>query len=206
MAPDQSAAPKNRRAGASNLLMVQVNSIQPDLQQILAGSRVGDRSAQRQLYERFRARVYGMAVRMVGRPEADDVTQEIFLRIFAGLNRFRGSADFSTWVFRVAINECLRHRRAARPTPGTLTDEPVAPDHAPGRRLEQAELLEHVLQRLDPALRAVFLLRHSEGLDYKQISAVLGVPVSTAATRLSRARQELQRLLKGIGQGSCHEL
>jgi RNA polymerase sigma-70 factor (ECF subfamily) len=179
--------------------MVQSNSIATDLEQILAGSRDGDRLAQSKLYERFQRSVYGLAVRMVGRCEADDLTQEIFLRVFAGLGSFRGTAGFSTWLYRVAINECLRYRRARRPMGDARGCEPEAQEGTVGRRLEQAEALEHALQRLDPPLRAVFLLRHSEGMDYKRISAVLGIPISTAATRLGRARAELQRLLKGIG-------
>jgi RNA polymerase sigma-70 factor (ECF subfamily) len=181
--------------------MVQSNSIANDVDQILAGSRDGDRVAQAKLYERFHRTVYGLAVRLVGRCEADDLTQEIFFRVFAGLRSFRGTAGFSTWLYRVAINECLRYRRAARPMPDTLAFEPLSPDGAPGQRLEHAEILENALRDLEPQLRAVFLLRHSEGMDYKQISAVLGIPISTAATRLSRARAELQRLLKGIVEG-----
>jgi RNA polymerase sigma-70 factor (ECF subfamily) len=182
--------------------MVQVNSIATDLEQILAGCRDGDRLAQRQLYECFHRTVYGLAFRLVGPCEADDLSQEIFLRVFAGLGSFRGGSEFRTWLYRVAINECLRYRRAGRPVPETLKFEPVCPDGAPGRRLEQAEMLEKALERLEPALRAVFLLRHSEGMEYKQISAVLEIPISTAATRLARARAELRRLLKGIAQGS----
>ena len=182
--------------------MVPAESIASDLDQILAGSRDGDRFAQRKLYERYHRTVYGLAVRLVGRCEADDLTQEIFLRVFAGLSSFRGTASFSTWLYRVAVNECLRYRRAARPMPDTLAREPAARDGTPDRRFEQAEALESALQQLEPSLRCVFLLRHGEGMDYKKISAVLGIPISTAATRLSRARAELQRLLKGVMQGS----
>jgi RNA polymerase sigma-70 factor (ECF subfamily) len=181
--------------------MARAESIAADLQQILAGCRAGDRLAQRKLYERFHRKVYGLAVRLAGHSEADDLTQEVFLRVFAGLDAIRGTAAFSTWLYRVALNECLRHRRAARPAPDTLAFDPIAPDHPPGRRLEQAEMLEHALGRLEPHLRAVFLLRHGEGLSYRAISDVLGIPISTAATRLARARAELQRLLKGCVQG-----
>jgi RNA polymerase sigma-70 factor, ECF subfamily len=182
--------------------MAPVDSEESDLHQILAGSQDGDRLAQRKLYERFHRRVYGLAVRLVGAAEADDVTQEVFLRVFVGLGSFRGDAGFSTWLYRIAINECLRCRRSARPVADNLAFEPISPEKAPGRRLEEAELLEDALGRIEPALRAVFLLRHSEDMGYKEISAVLGIPISTAATRLARARAELQRLLKGIVQGS----
>jgi RNA polymerase sigma-70 factor, ECF subfamily len=168
---------------------------------ILASCRKGDSVAQRALYEQCHRRVYGLAARLVGHAEAADLTQEIFLRVFAGLESFRGTAGFSTWLYRVAINECLRHRRAARPTPDRLAFEPVSREAEPGQQLAESEALEQALQRVDPSLRAIFLLRHVEGLDYKQISAVLEIPISTAATRLGRVRAELRRLLQGVGQG-----
>jgi RNA polymerase sigma-70 factor (ECF subfamily) len=86
--------------------------------------------------------------------------------------------------------------------PDRLAFEPQSKETAPGRRLEDSEILDHALQRIDPSLRALFLLRHVEGFDYKQISEVLGIPISTAATRLNRVRAELQRILEGVVQGS----
>ena len=190
----------NRKNLSPAHLMNSVNDnlIAADMDDILARCREGDRVAQRELYERFHRRVYGLAARLACQAEADDLTQEIFMRVFAGINGFQGTACFSTWLYRVAVNECLRFRRAARPSPNRLAFEPASREIAPEQRFEQAEMLEYALQRLDPALRAVFLLRHGEGLDYKQISAVLEIPISTAATRLARARTELQRLLKSL--------
>jgi RNA polymerase sigma-70 factor, ECF subfamily len=178
---------------------VDINPLATSVDAILAGCRNGESAAQRALYERFHRRVYGLAVRLVGHAEAADLTQEIFLRVFSGLGSFQGTASFSTWLYRIAINECLRFRRSARPAPDRLAFEPVSRELEPGQRLEESEILEHALQRLDPALRAVFLLRHVEGLDYRQISEVLDIPISTAATRLSRVRTELQRLLQERG-------
>jgi len=182
--------------------MVEITSIGTDLEQILAGCREGDRAAQHKLYDRFHRRVYGLATRLVGHREAADLTQEIFLRVFTGLHGFRGTADFSTWLYRVAMNECLRHHRSAPPAADALCSEPASREAPPGRHLEETEAVEWALDSLEPPLRAVFLLRHSEEMNYKQISKILGVPISTAATRLARARAELQRLLKGIVQGS----
>jgi RNA polymerase sigma-70 factor (ECF subfamily) len=182
--------------------MVEIKSMGTDLDEILAGSREGDRVAQCKLYERFHRAVHGLAARLVGHREAADMTQEIFLRVFTGLTSFRGTADFSTWLYRVAINECLRYHRSARPVDNGFCAEPTSREAPPDRHLEETEAIEWALGCLEPPLRAVFLLRHSEELNYKQISAVLGVPISTAATRLARARAELQRLLKGIVQDS----
>jgi RNA polymerase sigma-70 factor, ECF subfamily len=169
---------------------------------ILARCQTGDRIAQHELYERFHRRVYGLAVRLVGHADAADLTQEIFLRVFSGLGRYRGTACFSTWLYRITIRECLRFRRTARPRPDQLAFDPASRETEGGQRLEDSEILEQALERVDPSLRAVFLLRHVEGLDYKQISAVLEIPISTAATRLSRVRAELQRLLRAVVQGS----
>ncbi|HEV3298891.1 MAG TPA: RNA polymerase sigma factor [Planctomycetaceae bacterium] len=176
---------------------VEGNSLASGLDAIVASCRKGDSVAQRALYERFHRSVYGLAVRFVGRTEAADLTQEIFLRVFAGLDSFQGTACFSTWLYRVAINECLRHRRVTQISPDRLVCDPVSREIEPGQRLEDSEALEHALEQVDPSLRAIFLLRHVEALNYKQISDVLGIPISTAATRLARVRAELQRLLQG---------
>ena len=181
---------------------VELNSLAGDDVKLLALCQHGDRVAQRALYDRFHRKVYTLAFRLVGQAEAADLTQEIFLRVFAGLKGFRGTACFSTWLYRIAINECLRFRRSARPALDRLAFDPQSKETAPGRRLEDSEVLDHALQRVDPSLRALFLLRHVEGLDYKQISEVLGIPISTAATRLGRVRAELQRILEGVVQGS----
>src|SRR5262249_5891616 len=120
---------------------------------------------------------------------------------FAGLSNFRGASTFSTWLYRITINECLRYRRGLHRPPDPLVNDPASREITPDQRMEQADLLEHALKGLEAPLRAVFLLRHVEGLRYKEISEVMGIPISTAATQLSRARAELQSLLKGIVQG-----
>jgi RNA polymerase sigma-70 factor (ECF subfamily) len=84
-----------------------------DLPEIIAGCQAGDRSYQRKLYDRFRRMVYRIAVRMVGQTDAADVAQEVFLRIFARIGSFRAKAEFATWLYRIAVNECLLARRAA---------------------------------------------------------------------------------------------
>ena len=168
---------------------------------ILSGCRAGDSCAQRRLYDRYHRTVYRLAVRIVGGAEAPDVTQDVFLRVFSGLDGFRGAAEFSTWLYRVALNECLRHRRS-RPRPSaSLNGEPAATAAGPERRAEQSDLLEQALDRLDDQLRAVFLLREAEGLSYDQIGAVLGIPSGTVASQLHRARGELQAFLRRVEQG-----
>ncbi len=177
-----------------------------DLDSILRGCRVGDRIAQRRLYERFHRTVYRLAARLAGMREAADLTQEVFLRVFAALRQFRGEAGFSTWLYRVALNECLRHLRGRPPRADALAEEPVSPAAGPQRVVEQADLLERALAGLDPPLRAVFLLREAEDLSYQEIAAVLGIPPGTVASQLNRARQQLQGFLRRVEQGHSDEL
>jgi len=172
-----------------------------DLAEVIAGCQAGNRDAQRRLYDGYHRRVYRLAVRMVGSADAADVTQEVFLRVFARVVTFRGASAFPTWLYRVAVNECLRYlgRRPRKLQP--LVEEPVCAAAGPERSLEQADLLERALERLDAPLRAVFLLREVEGLRYQEIADILAIAPGTVASQLSRARAELQAFLRVIEQG-----
>ena len=172
-----------------------------DLSEIIAGCQVGNRDAQRQLYDRFRRMVYRMALRMVGKTDAADIAQEVFLRVFAKIGGFRAKAEFATWLYRVAVNECLRHQGRRSRQPQRLAEEPTCGAAGPDHLLEQADLLERALHQLNASLRAVFLLREVEGLSYQQIAEVLKVAPGTVASQLSRARAELHAFLRHIEQG-----
>jgi RNA polymerase sigma-70 factor, ECF subfamily len=172
-----------------------------DLNAIIAGCRRGEIGARRDLYERFHQSVYRLAARMVGVQEADDVVQDVFLNIFAAIGKFRGQAQFSTWIYRVAINECLRHKRPRPRLIEPLTWHPPSRAVPAERALEQAELLELALAELDERLRAIFLLREVQELSYQEIAQVLDVPPGTVASQLNRARGQLQAFLRRIEQG-----
>jgi RNA polymerase sigma-70 factor (ECF subfamily) len=171
-----------------------------DLASIIAGCRAGDRRAQQRLYERYHRRLYALAARMVGPADAADVVQEIFLRVFARIGSFRGEAAFFSWLYRVAVNECLRHLRRRSTPLQPFTEEPVCGSPGPHRVLEQADLLERALQELKPPLRAVFWLREGEGLSYEQIAEVLEIAPGTVASQLSRARGVLQAFLRDVAR------
>jgi len=179
-----------------------VNLMADDLADIITGCQAGNRNAQRQLYDCYHRLVYRLAVRLVGRTEAADLTQEIFLRVFARIGGFRKEAAFATWLYRLATNECLRHLgRRSRPME-PLVEEPICGAAGPDQLLEHADLLERALRQLNPSLRAVFLLREAEELSYQQIAEVLGVAPGTVASQLSRARAELQAYLRRVEQGN----
>jgi RNA polymerase sigma-70 factor (ECF subfamily) len=171
-----------------------------DLTEIVAACRRGDRAMQRELFERCRDPVFRLAARMIGPQEAVDVSQQVFLRVFQSLNKFSGRSSFMTWLYRVTANECLQWIRQNKRRPAdSLGFDPT--DRRPSgiHALMQKDLLESALARIDPDLRCVFLLREVEELSYAGIAEVLEIAEGTVASRLNRARHELQVELRTMG-------
>lgn len=166
----------------------------------VAGCQCGDRDAQRQLYELHHQQIFRLAVRMVGRQEADDVTQQVFLQVLRKIDQFSGQSRVATWLYRVAVNECLQHlRRNGRQRVNPLMHDPVDRFAGSTQQSEHAELLDRSLQRLEPDLRAMFLLREVENLSYREIASALDVSEGTVASRLNRARRLLRQYLVELG-------
>lgn len=167
---------------------------------LIAACQRGDRDAQRRLYDTYQAGIFRLVVRMVGAQDAADVAQQVFLQAFRHLDRFAGRAKFDTWLHRLALNECWQHFRRERRTKYVVLErEPM--DHAPGpeRNVNERDLLEQALARLEPELRAVFVLREMEGRRYNEIAQVLEINEGTVASRLSRARRLLRKYLIDLG-------
>ena len=155
------------------------------------------RESQRQIYVKYRDRVYRLMFHMVGSFYADDLTQQVFMRVFQNLDKFQRRSSFSTWLFRVASNEALQflrrnHREWQLPSPWECTDKRSSATD----QVDNQELLEYALSRLDPQLRAVFLLREIEGLVYYDIAMALDIAEGTVASRLNRARRCLRELIE----------
>lgn len=175
----------------------------------------GERDALRELYERHGAQVYRLCLRLLGSaPDAEDLTQEVFLKLFERARSFDGRARFTTWIHRLTVNTCL-HRiekeglRRAQPLPAE-DEEPADTGAAPGDALERREergALEALLARLAPEQRAVLVLREVEGLSYREIAEVLSIPVGTVMSRLARARERLARAsLASQAEPAPHDL
>jgi RNA polymerase sigma-70 factor (ECF subfamily) len=161
----------------------------------------GDARAVGALVERFQAEVYGLCVRLLGhRHDAEDVTQEVFLRVFRSLRRWDPSRPLRPWVMGIAVNRCRTWmaQRARRPEPVDYLQ-----DTAPGRDADDAaELLAEIrtaVAALRPDYRTVFVLFHEHGQPYEEIAAALGRPVGTVKTWLHRARLEVFDSLKRRG-------
>ena len=173
----------------------------PQLRDLIQRALAQDSRAQKELYDQFAAKVHRLTLRMVAASEADDVTQQTFMKMFQGLAKFQGDASFSTWLYRIAINECLQHRRRQRAPAEQLPVELVDSSAATAERLEQTDLMQQALINLDEKLRAVVLLREVEGLSYEQIAEVLEIPAGTVASQLNRARAELRLYLTNVMTG-----
>lgn len=154
-------------------------------------------------------RVYGICYRFTGKDsEAQDLTQEVFLRIFKSLKSFRaGEGSFTVWLTRLTRNLLIDHYRRSRleratdslEVHGPMLEEKTsmlarADAMLAGR--EASEILQEALQRLSPELRETVILRDLEELDYREIAQVLNVPEGTVKSRLNRGRAELARVLK----------
>jgi RNA polymerase sigma-70 factor, ECF subfamily len=177
--------------------------------------RGGDMDAFAMLVGKYQDQIYNTCWRMCGHVEdARDLAQEAFFRAYQGLASFQGQSGFYTWLFRIAVNLTLSHRRKAGYRRAQSLDQVADPDGAaeplrdrvadpaadpPGARLLAAEMHQHVeqaLQELDPDHRAVIVLRDLEGLDYAEIAAILEVAPGTVKSRLHRARLSLREHLR----------
>ena len=153
-------------------------------------------------------RVYGLCFRFTGSgSEAQDLTQEVFLRVFRSLKSFRsGEGSFTVWLTRLTRNLLIDHYRRTKLDRATDSIEeqlPLLEETAMISRTEgllagreASELLQGALQKLSPELRETVILRDLEELDYREIAKVLNVPEGTVKSRLNRGRAELARVLR----------
>lgn len=177
---------------------------------LVARAQSGDLVAFEELVTLYEKKVYNLAYRMIGnRDDAADLAQEVFIKVFRSLGRFRSDSSFSTWLYRVARNTCLDQLRRRRPATVSLdepldTGEGVLPRQLEGGRgnpekaLERRELMDN-LQALFATLpdeyRLALILRDLHGLSYEEISAVLECSLGTVKSRIHRARQEMKEKL-----------
>lgn len=160
----------------------------------LARARTGDEAAYRWLLGRYRGRVVRLAAHILRRDvEAEDVAQEAFVRAFQRLSEFQNKGRFSAWLFQITVRLCLDRRRSARWEREVPAE--AAPIAAAAFPITETRLLiEALLDRLSPPLRAALVLREIEGLDYEEIAKVLQIPVGTVRSRLNTARTQFQAL------------
>lgn len=177
--------------------------------QLVARCLDGDESAWEDLVRTYTRRVYSICYRFTGREsEAQDLTQEVFLKVFRNVRSFRsGEGSFGVWLARLTRNLLIDHYRRSKNERVTASIEeqlPMLEEKAAieGRTeaalagREASEALQKALAKLSPDLRETVILRDVEGLEYREIAQVLGVPEGTVKSRLNRGRSELARALR----------
>ena len=167
--------------------------------------RRGDEGAFQELVERYKDLVFALIARTVqDRSRAEDLSQDVFLRVHRGLPYFRGEARLSTWIYRIVANVCLQdHARPKRGRHTVSLDEEAGPGKvtmsATDRRFDDLELrdrLEKAIARLPAHYRLVIAAHYLQGVQYEDLAEALQLPLGTVKTQLFRAKQQLRRLLE----------
>lgn len=171
----------------------------PDAE-LVARCRAGDSDAFEALYQEHSPRLYALARRMTGSPhESEDLLQEIFLQVHRKLDSYRGDAALGTWLYRLAVRQCLDFLRSRqgrmRAASSPLQDESSympSTHETPGARID----IERAVAQLPDGCRIAFVLHDVEGLEHKQIADVLGVSEGTSKSQVFKARMKLRAMLR----------
>jgi len=166
--------------------------------------RAGDESAFAGLVDRHSRPVFGLIARLTPDPsQADDLAQEVFVRVYRGLPYFRGTARLSTWIYRIVVNVCREARSRRRPMASLdETDEHGRKKHEPGahdpayRALEFRDRLEKAMAELPENYRVLVAAHYLDGVKYEDLAETLDLPLGTVKTHLHRAKRQLRQILE----------
>lgn len=172
-------------------------------------SQQGDRSSFGELIQLYQDRIYTLCRYLLENPEdANDAAQDTFVKAFIGIKDYTPTASFYTWLYRIAVNTCLDHKRKFSlrafffpSDSNSIVDDFPSQFPSPEAALatkQSLQVFQTALNRLSPKLRTVIVLKELEGLSYEEIAEVLDVSVGTVKSRISRAREELQLMTKKI--------
>jgi RNA polymerase sigma-70 factor (ECF subfamily) len=172
----------------------------------IALAQKGDKEAYRELVLGYQDRVFNMVISMVrNREQAEDITQEVFVKAFFALPRFKGDSAFFTWLFRIATNTCLdflrKHKPAEISLDQTITEDeestrmtnlPAPHAEQPEAKLQSEGDLAKLFNLLKPDQRMILTLREAEGYSYEEIAEMLKCGLNTVKSRINRAREALK--------------
>ena len=187
--------------------------LRAEVDRLVASAREGDRAAFDELVRRTYVDTYTLAMRLTANEEdARDVVQESYLRAWKGIKRFRGDAQFSTWMYRITANAAatlVQKRRRRRAESLDMVDEPIdtSIEGHPEAAAESAiglEDLARAVAALPPKLRSTVVLKDVYGLSHEAIAEDLGISVAAAKVRLHRGRKRLRDVLFEEGGRSAH--
>lgn len=178
-----------------------------------------DREAFSVLVDRHKRMVFSCAYRMVGdEQEAEDIAQDVFMRVYQALPNFRGDSKFSTWLYKIVSNVCLNRLRKVNPETLSIEandeEQKFSPlrlansDNTPETNFEWnrfRERIRNMVSSLPPQYSAVVNLRHMQGMAYDEIASTLDLPLGTVKTHLFRAKERLKEILEQDGEFSAPE-
>ncbi len=173
------------------------NPVELSDRELVNACRRGEERAMELLYHRYKRRVYGVVTRIAGYNDADEVAQEVFVRIYRGLERFRGDSALSTWVYRLATNASLTYiGKRGRRNRGVeeFIEAPAAPEVFRDSSLQ--EILSTSLAELPPGYRAILVLHDVEGLSHEECADILGCRIGTSKSQLHKARAKMRKILE----------
>jgi RNA polymerase sigma-70 factor, ECF subfamily len=181
----------------------------PHIDAIIERCLAGDQSAWEDIVRLHRRKVFNIAYKFVGKHDlAEDLTQDIFLKLYRSLDTFDRRANFQTWLISVSRNLCIDHYRSVRKERETINRDvdpstlmPVSRDRSAYSQLElrdRVQLLRAAVDTLPPTLRTAVLLRDIQELTYQEIADRLGVPEGTVKSRINRGRTELARQIQKL--------
>jgi RNA polymerase sigma-70 factor, ECF subfamily len=179
------------------------------LDEVIQRCLSGDQAAWEEIVRQHWRKVFNVAYKFVGRhDEAEDLTQDVFLKIFKSLNTFDRRANFQTWLISVSRNLCIDHYRSVRKERETVNRDvdaselsPVSTTTSPYAQVEQRDrvvLLRQALDRLAPTLRTAVMMRDIQELSYHEIAERLQLPEGTVKSRINRGRTELARQIQAL--------
>lgn len=181
-----------------------------DEQALVQRARNGEMSAFRELVEQYKKKIYYLSLDLTGNHhDAEDLSQEVFIKAYRSLKSFRGDAKFNSWLYRIAVNTCISQKRKKSVSAMTLQDDfesesasqnfgPGGTTHNPERHAEAGLMQQHIenaLQQLTPRERSIFVLRHYNDLPLKEIAHILKISEGAVKSMLFRAIQRLQKEL-----------
>jgi RNA polymerase sigma-70 factor (ECF subfamily) len=180
--------------------------VSPDAD-LIARAAAGDHVAFHAIVERHRSMVYRVAYQFAGNHhDAEDIAQDVFIKVYRSLDRFRQDAQLTSWMYRIVMNACIDYRRRHAPASAAPFGEEAeqkmlnTPEEAPDPEErayagELGDVLEAEIQRLPPGQRLVFIMRHHQGLKLGEIAAALGLAEGTVKRQLHAAVHRLRQAL-----------
>lgn len=164
---------------------------------LVAACRRGEARAMETLYHQYKRRVFGLCHRIAGPADAEEVAQEVFVRVFRGLGSFRGESQLGTWVYRLAVNCALTHVAKQRRR-HEVGDDDLDAVAAPAPMLRDPRLsrrVETAMAQLPAGYRAILVLHDVEGLSHEECAAILDCRIGTSKSQLHKARAKMRDLL-----------